>query len=206
MPFQMDSETPDGARLDARARRARAIIIVVMAVLIVARFAYLLVTRSGAPAMNKTLLPIRIVFVLLCTAAGWLVCYTITSGMPTASGPPSWVLHRRPRRPCGLVLKGFSLRGLSALTFGIAVGTIIAHLISTSPLFAEGNPEMIFLASRALPYLPYLGPSSPSGERTSSTSYTYVRFVPHEVDVLSWSWTRAFSLMGGLRAYARRAS
>ena len=28
--------------------------------------------------MDKTLLPIRLVFVALCAAAGWLVCYTIT--------------------------------------------------------------------------------------------------------------------------------
>jgi hypothetical protein len=34
-------------------------------------------------AMNKTLLPIRIVFILLCTAAGWLVCYTSANGTPT---------------------------------------------------------------------------------------------------------------------------
>ena len=27
--------------------------------------------------MNKTLLPLRIVFILLCTAGGWLVCYTV---------------------------------------------------------------------------------------------------------------------------------
>lgn len=33
--------------------------------------------------MNRTLLPIRIAFILLCTAAGWLVCYTVRSGTPT---------------------------------------------------------------------------------------------------------------------------
>lgn len=27
--------------------------------------------------MNKTLLPIRLVFVALCAAAGWLVCYAM---------------------------------------------------------------------------------------------------------------------------------
>jgi hypothetical protein len=27
--------------------------------------------------MNATLLPIRIVFIALCAAAGWLLCYTI---------------------------------------------------------------------------------------------------------------------------------
>ncbi len=28
--------------------------------------------------MDKTLLPIRLIFVALCAAAGWLVCYSIT--------------------------------------------------------------------------------------------------------------------------------
>jgi len=46
----MHPGTPDGAKPDAQARRARAIILAVMAVLIVAPFvAYFLVTRSGAP-------------------------------------------------------------------------------------------------------------------------------------------------------------
>lgn len=34
-----------------------------------------------------------------------------------------------------LLLEGFSLRGLSAITFGLAVGALIAYLLSESPLF-----------------------------------------------------------------------
>ncbi|HEY1764425.1 MAG TPA: twitching motility protein PilT, partial [Opitutaceae bacterium] len=69
--------------------------------------------------MNKTLFPIRLVFVLLCTAGGWLVCYTVRE----------WDSYRLTAAAVGfcigtlvvlvdVMLKGFSLRGLSALTFG----------------------------------------------------------------------------------------
>jgi hypothetical protein len=62
--------------------------------------------------MNKTLLPIRVVFVLLCTAAGWLVCYTVRE----------WDSYRIVASSVGfcigalvvlvdVMLKGFSLRG-----------------------------------------------------------------------------------------------
>jgi hypothetical protein len=46
----MDYESPEKAKLDARARRARTIIIVVMAVLITAPWVvYLFVAKGGAP-------------------------------------------------------------------------------------------------------------------------------------------------------------
>jgi uncharacterized protein YacL len=136
--------------------------------------------------MNKTLIPIRIVFVSICTAAGWLVCYTISE----------WDPYRMRAAFVGfcigalvvlvdMMLKGFSLRGLSALTFGIAVGTIIAHLVSTSPLFAEGNPSMVFLAQLALFLIcAYLGAViALRGKDEFNLVIPYVRFVPHEVDV-----------------------
>src|SRR5476649_376768 len=136
--------------------------------------------------MNKTLLPIRIVFVLLCTAAGWLVCYTVRE----------WDGYRLTASSVGfcigalvilvdVMLKGFSLRGLSALTFGIAVGSIIASLVSTSPLFAEGDPEMIFLVRLALFIVcPYLATViALRGKDEFNLVIPYMRFVSHEVDV-----------------------
>ena len=136
--------------------------------------------------MNKTLFPIRIVFVLLCTAAGWLVCYTVRE----------WDAYRVTAASVGffigalvvlvdVMLKGFSLRGLSALTFGIAVGSIIASLVATSPLFSEGDPEMIFLARLALFMIcPYLSTViALRGKDEFNLVIPYVRFVPHEVDV-----------------------
>src|SRR3954470_15279071 len=100
--------------------------------------------------MDKNLLPIRIVFVVLCAAAGWLVCYTITD----------WDRYRGVALTVGLcigllvvlvdiMLKGFSLRALSAVTFGIAIGVLLAHMVGTSPLFAyakDFDEKKVYLA------------------------------------------------------------
>ena len=136
--------------------------------------------------MNKTLLPIRIVFVLLCAAAGWLVCYTITD----------WDHYRGVAISVGLcigllvvlvdvMLKGFSLRGLSAITLGIAMGSLIAHLVGSSPLLEQGDPTRVYLARLGLflicPYLAIM--IALRGKDEFNLLIPYVRFVPHEVDV-----------------------
>ncbi|MDO8543642.1 MAG: TRAM domain-containing protein [Opitutaceae bacterium] len=140
-------------------------------------------------SIDKTLLPIRIVFVALCAAAGWLVCYTITD----------WDRYRGVAFTVGLcigllvvlvdfLLKGFSLRGLSAVTLGIALGGLIAHMVGTSPLFAYGkdfDPTRIYLAQLALflicPYLAIV--IALRGKDEFNLIIPYVRFVPHEVDI-----------------------
>lgn len=136
--------------------------------------------------MDKTLLPIRLVFVALCAAAGWLVCYTITD----------WDHFRGVALTVGLLigllvvlvdmmLKGFSLRGLSAVTVGIAVGSLIAYLVGASPLLQEGDPTRIYLVRLALflvcPYLAIV--IALRGKDEFNLIIPYVRFVPHEVDV-----------------------
>ena len=136
--------------------------------------------------MDKTLLPIRLVFVALCAAAGWLVCYTITD----------WDRYRGVALTVGLcigllvvlvdiLLKGFSLRGLSAVTFGIAVGSLIAYLVGSSPLLQEGDLTRIYLVRLALflicPYLAIV--IALRGKDEFNLIIPYVRFVPHEVDV-----------------------
>jgi len=138
--------------------------------------------------MNKTLLPIRIAFVALCAAAGWLVCYAIREwDDPT---------HRIAATAVGffigvlvvltdVLLKGFSLRGLSALTFGIGVGSLIAFLVHTSPLLEQGDPAVIFLVRLTLFLVcPYLATViALRGKDEFNLVIPYVRFVPHEVDV-----------------------
>jgi uncharacterized protein YacL len=136
--------------------------------------------------MDKTLLPIRIVFVALCAAAGWLVCYTITD----------WDHYRGYALTVGLcigllvvlvdvMLKGFSLRGLSAVTVGIALGSLIAYLVGASPLLQEGDPTRIYLVRLALflicPYLAIV--IALRGKDEFNLIIPYVRFVPHEVDI-----------------------
>lgn len=49
-----------------------------------------------------------------------------------------------------IFLKGFSLRGLTALSFGLGMGALIAFLIDISPLFENGDPAILFLVRLAL--------------------------------------------------------
>ncbi|HEU5077584.1 MAG TPA: PIN domain-containing protein [Opitutaceae bacterium] len=136
--------------------------------------------------MNKTLLPIRLVFVTLCAAAGWLICYTV----------PEWDHYQGRALFIGfsigvlvvltdILLKGFSLRGLSAISFGLLVGTVTSYLIGTSPLFARGDPQNVYLAQLGLfLILTYLATViALRGKDEFNLVIPYVRFVPQEVDV-----------------------
>lgn len=136
--------------------------------------------------MDKTLFPIRLIFILLCAAAGWLVCYTISD----------WDDYRVLAAAIGMLLgflvvlvdillKGFSLRGLSAITFGLIVGSLTSYLISTSPLLEEGDPQTIYLVRLGLfIVLTYLCTViALRGKDEFNLVIPYVRFVPHDVDV-----------------------
>ncbi len=136
--------------------------------------------------MNSTLWPIRVVFTLLCAAGGWLVCYSVKE----------WDDYRALAVFIGLslgmlmvlvdiMLKGFSLRGLSAITFGLMVGTLIAYLVGVSPLLEQGDPQIIFLVRLGLfLVLTYLCTViALRGKDEFNLVIPYVRFVPHEVDV-----------------------
>ena len=136
--------------------------------------------------MNKTLLSIRIFFIALCAVASWLVCYSIVDwdqhqGLAIAIGLMIGVLVVL----VDVMLKGFSLRGLTALTFGLGVGALIAWLISTSPLFNRGEPQTLYLVQLALFVIcTYLGTViALRGKDEFNLVIPYVRFVPHEVDV-----------------------
>jgi uncharacterized protein YacL len=135
--------------------------------------------------MNKTLLPIRASFVGLCAAGGWLVCYTVQE----------WDAHRLRATLIGMLigvlvvlvdmlLKGFSLRGLTAMTFGLAVGALIAVFLSASPLFDNGDPQVLFLFRLALFLVcSYLGTViALRGKDEFNLVIPYVRFVPHDVE------------------------
>jgi uncharacterized protein YacL len=136
--------------------------------------------------MNRTLIPIRIVFVVLCSLAGLLVCYSV----------PEWDGYRARAVMIGLLLgsllvlvdlmlKGFSLRGLSAISFGLLAGLLISYAITISPLLERGDPEIIFLVRLGLfLVVPYLCTViALRGKDEFNLVIPYVRFVPHEVDV-----------------------
>jgi uncharacterized protein YacL len=136
--------------------------------------------------MDKTLLPIRLVFVALCAAAGWLVSLTILAGdhyrgIALGVGLGIGILVVL----IDMMLKGFSLRGLSAVTFGIGVGALLAHLIGVSPLLDKGEEATIYLVRLALFVIcPYLATViALRGKDEFNLIIPYVRFVPHEVDV-----------------------
>jgi Integral membrane protein (PIN domain superfamily) len=136
--------------------------------------------------MNRTLFAIRVFFLLLCGAGGWLVCYTIEEwddkrGVAVTIGLLIGTLVVL----VDLLLKGFSLRGLSAITFGLAVGSLIAYLLGTSPLFAAGDPQLIHLFQLSLFVIcTYLATViALRGKDEFNLVIPYVRFVPHEVDV-----------------------
>ncbi|MBS0663456.1 MAG: twitching motility protein PilT [Verrucomicrobia bacterium] len=136
--------------------------------------------------MKKTLIAIRAVFFVLCGACGWLVCYAVEE----------WDAHRRLAVVIGLLLgalvilvdvllKGFSLRGLSAITFGLGMGTLIAYFIGNSPLFRFGDPQIIYLSQLGLFIIvTYLCTViALRGKDEFNLVIPYVRFVPHDVDV-----------------------
>jgi len=139
--------------------------------------------------MNKTILPIRLAFVVICAASGWLVCFAVRQ----------WDAYWLRATLIGffigalvvlvdMLLKGFSLRGLSAITFGIAVGMLISFLLSVSPLFeyaSSTDPQTVYLFRLALFLVcSYLGAViALRGKDEFNLVIPYVRFVPHDVDV-----------------------
>lgn len=136
--------------------------------------------------MNKTLLPIRLVFVTLCASAGWLVSLTILAGehnrglaIGVGFGIGLLVVL------VDVFLKGFSLRGLSAITFGIGVGLFIAQMVGSSPILEQGDPSTVYLVRLGLFVIcPYLAAViALRGKDEFNLVIPYVRFVPHEVDV-----------------------
>jgi uncharacterized protein YacL len=136
--------------------------------------------------MKKTLLPIRIVFVAVCVASGWLVCYVgdemyAKRGWGLLIGLLLGVLVVL----VDMLLKGFSLRGLSAVTFGLAVGVLIAHMIQISPMFVLGDAQTIYLVRLAVFLVcTYLATViALRGKDEFNLVIPYVRFVPQEVDI-----------------------
>lgn len=136
--------------------------------------------------MNKTIITVRLIFFIVCIVGSWLVCYTIQE----------WDRFRWLAMMIGaligalvilidVLLKGFSLRGLTALTFGLGVGALVAWLIGTSPLLEQGDPQLIYLVRLTLFIIcSYLGSvMALRGRDEFNLVIPYVRFVPHEVDV-----------------------
>ena len=98
-----------------------------------------------------TLFAIRTVFLMLCVLGSWSISQL----------HDDWALHPAVAVGFGLVggglvvvvdrlLKGFSLRGLSAATFGLFVGSVMSYFIGNSVLFKFIDPESRLIAQIAM--------------------------------------------------------
>lgn len=135
--------------------------------------------------MNQTLIIIRIFFFTVFVLGGYLVAYAVpewddSRGVAVAFSACIGALVIL----VDVLLKGFSLRGLSALTFGLFVGWLVATFLSNSPLFENGDPQTLFVSRLALFVIcAYLGAVlALRGKDEFSLVIPYVRFVPHQVE------------------------
>lgn len=137
--------------------------------------------------MQKTLLILRILYFVLCILGAWLVHYaanyegTYRLAYYLFFGGLLGALTIL----VDIFLKGFSLRGLTALTFGLAMGGLVAFLISTSPLFENGDPQVLYLARLSLFIVcMYLGAViALRGRDEFNLVIPYVKFVPQKIDI-----------------------
>jgi len=134
--------------------------------------------------MNRTLTIIRIAFFTLCLVAGVLVWYANPDWKPylltclmVAAGIGALTIL------LDLLLKGFSLRALTGVTFGLAMAVLISALINASPFFDKGDTTVIFLV-RIVLFVVVLYVATVMalrGRDEFNLIIPYVRFVPQEV-------------------------
>lgn len=94
-----------------------------------------------------TLWTLRLVFLILCALGSWAI-----SQLDSAwARHPVWATVLGLSGGGALILidyatKSFSLRGLSAITFGLFVGTLISYFIGNSVLFSKVEPQTNLIA------------------------------------------------------------
>ncbi len=137
---------------------------------------------------NPTINTIRIIFLILCLLGGYLIAFS----------EPDWNMGTVVF-VAGMIgvlvilidiyLEGFSLRGVTALTFGLALGAVIALLIDISPLIdpLKDDPELkgnVYLVRLTLfIILMYLGAVvALRGRDEFNLIIPYVKFVPESVE------------------------
>lgn len=104
--------------------------------------------------MKKTIYILRALFLVLSFLASVLLAYVIEDWSLYIVAPVALCIALLVILT-DVLLEGFSLRGLSALTFGLFIGAIIAFVLAKSPLFEplEQDPDlaqMLFLSRLAL--------------------------------------------------------
>jgi len=133
--------------------------------------------------MNRNLTVIRVAFFALCLMGGWLVWYAnpdwkpLVTCMLVAAGIGALTIL------LDLLLKGFSLRALTAVTFGLAMAVLISVLINASPFFTGADPKDVFMVRIVLFVITLYVTSVMAlrGRDDFNLIIPYVRFVPQEV-------------------------
>jgi uncharacterized protein YacL len=136
--------------------------------------------------MNQSILVIRILMVLFCATGGFAASYLFpdisgSTGMTVFVG----ILLGAFMVLIDILLKGFSLRALSGLTFGLGMGVLAAHFITISPLFDGGDPQVVYL-SRLIVFIgvTYLSTViALRGRDEFNLVIPYVKFEPQNVEV-----------------------
>ena len=146
--------------------------------------------------MGSTLNAIRIFFFLLCISGSY-VSTLVIPGCEThflrttfiGDGLGALVILT------DILLKGFSLRGLSAVTFGLFIGWLAGYFITNSPVFDVSvtnfdDAHAVYLQNffigriAIFAVLMYLGAViALRGKDEFNLVIPYIRFVPHGVDV-----------------------
>lgn len=139
--------------------------------------------------MKKTILIIRTFFFVLCIAGAFLLHYAADES-DTGSRALSYYITFGALLGALTILtdifiKGFSIRGLTAVSFGLGMGLVISFLISVSPLFEQGDEEAKYLARLSLFIIcTYLGTViTLRGKDEFNLVIPYVKFVPQKVDL-----------------------
>lgn len=136
--------------------------------------------------MKKTLSTIRILFLALCFLGSCLIWYTTPALRDNAVIIFSFGIG------LGILtiltdisLRGFSLRNLMTIAFGLVVGLLVAYLIGSSPLFDGIAGPIKALAKLGLfASCIYLGiVIALRGKDDFNLLIPYIRFVPHNVEV-----------------------
>ena len=135
--------------------------------------------------MPQTILTIRLLLLVFCVMGGLVIWYAYPDG------PLGAWLSMLVGLLLGLLLvlidvliKGFSLRGLSALTFGLLAGLLASHFITISPLFEEGDPKLIYVTRVCV----FIGVTYLStvialrGRDEFNLVIPYVRFAPEKIE------------------------
>jgi uncharacterized protein YacL len=135
--------------------------------------------------MKRTIIIIRCVFFFVCVLCGFLVAYAIPEwdslrwkavGIAALIGALVILVD--------MLLKGFSLRGLSAATFGLFLGWLASALLANSPLFEIGDPQNLYIFRIVLfLVLSYFGTVlALRGKDEFNIVIPYVRFEPQHVE------------------------